>query len=75
MITFTVTSVSDSAGTFSLVSRVEESPESALKHLQAMGQGRPKPVYMTTSGNSWRWTWEYVTDNGLRCTDTVRMIP
>lgn len=75
MRTFTIMSISTEQGTVSLVSRVDESTESALAHLEAMSKAAPvEPVYVTTSGHSWRWTWEYVS-MGTRCTDTVRLIP
>lgn len=70
--TYTITSASDSSGTFALTSKVAESTESALRHLRAMGEGRPEPVYVSGRAG-WRWTWEYVNERGIRCSDTVRM--
>lgn len=70
--TVTIMSASDSRGTFALTSKVTESAGSALRHLEAMGEGRPEPVYDVRSGG-WRWTWEYVNDQGVRCSDTVRI--
>lgn len=71
--TYTLMSVSDSQGTITLTSKVVESTDSALEHLRAMGEGRGEPVYVSGQAG-WRWTWEYVTEFGLRCTDTVRMV-
>lgn len=70
--TATIMTGSDKLGTFALVNKVQEPVSSALEHLEAMGKGKPEPVYDVRSGG-WRWTWEYVNDQGIRCTDTVRI--
>lgn len=70
--TYTIMSGTDSHGTFAVTSKVQESVDSALAHLRAMGEGRGEPVYVSGRAG-WRWTWEYVTDQGIRCTDTVRV--
>lgn len=69
--TWTSMSVSTDQGTMVITSKVTESVASALAHLEAMGKGRPEPVYTCTSAG-WRWSWEFVS-MGVRCVDTVRI--
>ena len=75
MRTFTITTVTDREATWGLSSNVVESAESALAHLEAMSRDRESEPFIQITARSWRWTWEWVADNGRRCTDTVRLVP
>lgn len=70
--TWTIMSSDLPTGTVSITSKVTESVDSALDHLRAMSEGKPEPVYDVRSG-AWRWTWETVSELGIRNTDTVRI--
>lgn len=70
--TFTIMSVSDNTGTYSITSKVTESVGSALDHLRAMSESHNfEPTYDSSAG--WRWTWEGTGPNGSRWSDTVRI--